>query len=306
MNNKINKKTNIFKTIMLVLALNTTYILCGGSVVYTMQPLAIEVNASVGVFTPIEQTNETIIVEELSQEQKLEKAMTNLNVAIAQNDEIQLQYEKSVKPKPIKVTTHTENCLWEDCKVETCMTNVDTAFDYNYNNTLALYFDENRSPVYGIGAVRDLNIDRYTFINTIAPFAQSSQKEFGIPASTIIAQAILESGWGKKVIGNNIFGIKDTPSYTGPTVMTGTDEYNSDGSRYSTSDIFRGYNSIGEAVYDYSKNVIVAHPDMYGGVVSTDWMSSVYGLTSYATSPHYFELVISVIQDFDLTRFNKI
>lgn len=50
-----------------------------------------------------------------------------------------------------------------------------------------------------------------TFINRLAPHAQASQRRTGIPASVTMAQAILESGWGRSGLAkeaNNFFGIK--------------------------------------------------------------------------------------------------
>lgn len=46
------------------------------------------------------------------------------------------------------------------------------------------------------------------FIKKYLPFAKEVEKETSIPAIAILAQAALESGWGEKSIGNNIFGIK--------------------------------------------------------------------------------------------------
>ena len=46
------------------------------------------------------------------------------------------------------------------------------------------------------------------FIAQILPGAQACQRATGIPASITIAQAALETGWGKDVMGNNLFGIK--------------------------------------------------------------------------------------------------
>lgn len=48
------------------------------------------------------------------------------------------------------------------------------------------------------------------FINKFMPFANMVQNETGIPAIAILAQSALESGWGDKAIGNNLFGIKWT------------------------------------------------------------------------------------------------
>jgi flagellum-specific peptidoglycan hydrolase FlgJ len=46
------------------------------------------------------------------------------------------------------------------------------------------------------------------FIQKYYPYAKEAEKETGIPAIAVIAQAALESGWGKRAIGNNLFGIK--------------------------------------------------------------------------------------------------
>jgi flagellum-specific peptidoglycan hydrolase FlgJ len=49
------------------------------------------------------------------------------------------------------------------------------------------------------------------FIESVAPMAQASAEKFGIPASVTIAQAILESAWGKSQLARqclNFFGIK--------------------------------------------------------------------------------------------------
>jgi len=46
------------------------------------------------------------------------------------------------------------------------------------------------------------------FIKKFYPFAKEVEQETEIPALAIMAQAALESGWGKSAIGNNLFGIK--------------------------------------------------------------------------------------------------
>ena len=46
------------------------------------------------------------------------------------------------------------------------------------------------------------------FVEKFYPYAIESEKKTGIPAIAIMAQAALESGWGKSAIGNNVFGIK--------------------------------------------------------------------------------------------------
>lgn len=49
---------------------------------------------------------------------------------------------------------------------------------------------------------------RLAFIKEIYPQAKSIEQKTGVPAIAIMTQAALESGWGAKRIGNNLFGVK--------------------------------------------------------------------------------------------------
>lgn len=70
------------------------------------------------------------------------------------------------------------------------------------------------------------------FINRIGPMAQASQRQYGVPASVTIAQAILESsnksGWGQSRLAleaNNYFGIKHREGVDEPYVDFRTHEF---------------------------------------------------------------------------------
>ena len=55
------------------------------------------------------------------------------------------------------------------------------------------------------------------FIKTYKPFALESERKTGISAIFILAQAGLESAWGKSPIGNNFFAIKVPKSLVSST-----------------------------------------------------------------------------------------
>ncbi len=66
------------------------------------------------------------------------------------------------------------------------------------------------------------------FIMRLSKPAMESQRKSGVPASIIIAQAALESGWGESGLakaGNNLFGIKADSRWRGETITINTREF---------------------------------------------------------------------------------
>ncbi len=95
------------------------------------------------------------------------------------------------------------------------------------------------------------------FIADLWPHAQSGAKALGVSADVLIAQAALETGWGKRMIhdqrgGNafNFFGIKADARWQGDKVSVSTVEY-SDGIARHERASFRAYSSMAESMDDY-------------------------------------------------------
>lgn len=63
------------------------------------------------------------------------------------------------------------------------------------------------------------------FVSEYLPFAKETEKKTGISAIAILAQAALESAWGKVAPGNMFFGIKDTDGVNGNEQLLTTTEY---------------------------------------------------------------------------------
>jgi flagellar protein FlgJ len=57
------------------------------------------------------------------------------------------------------------------------------------------------------------------------PFAFQIQKDYGINAIAILAQCAVETGWGKTVVGNMMFGVKDSDGINGNEQLLTTFEY---------------------------------------------------------------------------------
>lgn len=96
------------------------------------------------------------------------------------------------------------------------------------------------------------------FVSGLLPFAQQVEKELGISHKAVLAQAALESGWGRHAIRHadgsnsfNLFAIKADPAWTGDKVSVKTLEFD-EGVAHRSTESFRAYQSLGEAARDYA------------------------------------------------------
>lgn len=79
----------------------------------------------------------------------------------------------------------------------------------------------------------------------LVPIAKEVASELGIDRRIVMAQAVLETGWGSKVRGNNYFGIKGEGQ-----AFTTHEEV--DGLMVKQKDEFRTYDSLEDSVRDYA------------------------------------------------------
>lgn len=149
------------------------------------------------------------------------------------------------------------------------------------------------------------------FILTIAPLVVAENKKRGFPlfSSVVIAQAICESGWGQSKImmkANAIFGIKATKSWTGKVYNAKTQECY-DGVNYTNiTACFRAYNNLEESIADYF-NLITKSSRYRKACVANSPHECITEIKNggYATSPYYIDLICSIIETNNLTRFDK-
>jgi hypothetical protein len=129
------------------------------------------------------------------------------------------------------------------------------------------------------------------------------QKKYGVPASIVIAQAALETGWGRSVQGNNFFGVKAGSTWKGSTTDFATHEV-INGQRVGMTDRFRAFGSLGESVDNYGK--LLAGNARYAGVIGADAHDAADALQrgGYATDPRYAQQLKKIIDTSDLTRFD--
>ena len=141
------------------------------------------------------------------------------------------------------------------------------------------------------------------FVSRMLPAAQRASEASGVPAQLIMAQAALESGWGKREIrmedgstSFNVFGIKADRSWKGPVAESATTEF-VNGAPQKTRAAFRAYGSYDEAFADYAK--FLSNNPRYSGVVATrDPAEAAHGLqrAGYATDPEYGGKLVRIMK----------
>ncbi|GEL15495.1 N-acetylmuramidase [Pediococcus cellicola] len=149
------------------------------------------------------------------------------------------------------------------------------------------------------------------FIRTIAPYAQKMHKQYGILPSITIAQAILESDWGTSQLSksyNNYFGIKGTIYQT--TKEMKTQEF-VNGKWVTVTARFRVYNNWQESVRDHTLLFVNGtnwNKNQYRSVLSAkDYQTAAKALyeDGYATDPDYSQKLISLIQTYQLQKYDQ-
>ncbi|UJP06446.1 MAG: flagellar assembly peptidoglycan hydrolase FlgJ [Nitrosomonas sp.] len=147
------------------------------------------------------------------------------------------------------------------------------------------------------------NNDPADFIDKLLPHAKSVSQAVGIPAQFMLAQAALESGWGKHEIRRadnspsyNLFGIKAGANWKGDVVETVTTEF-INGVPQKMVEKFRAYGSYAEGFSDYAK--LLSDNPRYAKVVNaSDASAFAFGLqrAGYATDPRYAEKLLRILK----------
>uniref|UniRef100_UPI004048FC07 glucosaminidase domain-containing protein n=1 Tax=Flavobacterium sp. TaxID=239 RepID=UPI004048FC07 len=140
------------------------------------------------------------------------------------------------------------------------------------------------------------------YIDDFHEIAKSNMKEHGIPASITLAQGVLESGAGKgrlSTIANNHFGIKCHKGWTGESVRHDDD---------ASQECFRKYNDPAESYKDHS--LFLTSRPWYNPLFKLDkgdYVAWAKGLkaSGYATDPKYPEKLISIIERYELHKYDE-
>ena len=153
------------------------------------------------------------------------------------------------------------------------------------------------------------------FINQISGRAQTVAKENGIYASIMIAQASLESGYGKSQLSSppnhNLFGIKG--EYNGQSVAMKTREYYNSTGWITITDYFKKYPSYTESLQDNARLIRRGtswNNEYYAGAwvenTSSYRDASAWLQGRYATDPTYASKLNNLIELYNLTKYDGV
>jgi flagellar protein FlgJ len=104
------------------------------------------------------------------------------------------------------------------------------------------------TPPGGSGSSSDPSVA--AFSAKVAPLIRQAAQQLGVSPRILLAQTAIETGWGRSVVGNNLFGIKAGSSWAGATVSAATHEYEN-GQYVPVTDSFRAYPSYEASVQDF-------------------------------------------------------
>ena len=146
------------------------------------------------------------------------------------------------------------------------------------------------------------------FIEQIADCVEKYAYVYGIEVhSPIIAQAIVESGWGKSSLASkyhNYFGLKCGGAWKGKSVNMATKEEYKVGTLTNIRDNFRVYDSMEDGVKGYFDFINTRRYANLKGVRSPEEYVRRIKADGYATSSTYVDTLLRVIRDNNLTRFD--
>lgn len=162
----------------------------------------------------------------------------------------------------------------------------------------------------GVAAVSAGKSTPEQFVERIWPYAQRAAQALGVDPRMLVAQAALETGWGRHVpaardgeAGHNLFGIKAGRGWSGERASHLTQEFRN-GRMQSERAEFRTYDSIEQSFSDYV--ALLRGSPRYAPALAVAADSRAYASAlqraGYATDPQYAQKLTSIAHGPRLNR----
>lgn len=150
-----------------------------------------------------------------------------------------------------------------------------------------------------------LSASKQDFVRQMLPHAEAAARELGVDPHALLAQAALETGWGKSVPCNaagecsfNLFGIKAGTQWSGASVNVPTLEFE-EGVAVRKVERFRAYESPADSFRDYAR--LIGGNARYENAVGTGnnvaAFASALQQGGYATDPNYARKLVAVADE---------
>ena len=149
-----------------------------------------------------------------------------------------------------------------------------------------------------------------SFLGQLWPIAQDAAAQINLAPEALLAQAALETGWGRHVMqhrggdsSHNLFGIKADARWRGDKVRVSTLEYR-DGVALKTQANFRAYGSFSESFSDYV-DFVQRNPRYQAALSRAEDPAAYFSAlqeAGYATDPAYADKVLRILDSEPMRR----
>ena len=154
-----------------------------------------------------------------------------------------------------------------------------------------------------------MNDQQNAFLRMAVPAAQAAWRKWDVPASVTIAQAILESGWGRSQLtrqANNFFGIKAAAGAAPESYVEFPTREFEDGEPVQVQARFAKYSSAAESFEAHAE--LLATARRYRNAMAVRYDPEHFAIElqqcGYSTNPGYGVLLWKLICDYDLTQYD--
>lgn len=149
-----------------------------------------------------------------------------------------------------------------------------------------------------------------TFVQKLLPYARRAARALGVSPAVLLAQAGLETGWGKSVItgtngtsSKNLFGIKADASWNGARVTVASLEY-TDAGVVKQQSSFRAYPSYADSFADYVR--FIKDNPRYAEALKQGTNPAAFTealqQAGYATDPNYADKIQAILNSNDFNE----
>jgi flagellar protein FlgJ len=181
-------------------------------------------------------------------------------------------------------------------------------------NTEQVKVEKNQAADFSMQKEPDLDTPE-KFISQLMPHAERAANRLGVAPHVLLAQAALETGWGRGIIADqhgrsshNLFNIKADHRWKGEQVAKQTLEYR-DGVAKKELATFRSYDSFADSFDDYAEFLMGSsrYQEALDHAGDSAGFTRELQKAGYATDPEYANKINRIINDsdFDVQRWTK-